>query len=138
MSELKVNAALVEAYLAAAVMPKERTAFEGVNFTPQSGKSWARLTNLVSYREKVGMASGDSSEVAGILQVDFYYPKGSGTAPMLNDVDKLMSILHPPKVLSYQGQKVKVSRVQRRVINPDDVWQSISVDIYYWANIVQP
>lgn len=138
MSELKVNAALVEAYLSTAVMPKERTAFEGVNFTPQSGKSWARLTNLVSFRDKVGMARGDSSEVDGILQIDLYYPKGSGTAPMLNDADKLMTVLHPPKALSYQGQKVKIRRVQRRTITPDDVWQSISVDVYYWANIVQP
>ena len=138
MSELKVNAALVEAYLATAVMPRERTAFEGVNFTPTTGKSWARLTNLISYREKVGMASGDSSEVGGILQIDLRYPKGAGTGPMLTDADMLMRLFDPPKSLIYQGQKVKIRRVQRRAISVEDIWQTVSIDVYYWANIVQP
>lgn len=138
MSELKVNAALVSAYLASAVIPQERTLFEGVNFTPVTGKSWARITNLVSYREKVGMASGDSSEIAGILQVDLRYPKGVGTSPMLTDADTLLRLFDPPKALFYQGQKVKIRRVQRRAISVEDIWQTVSVDIYYWANIVQP
>lgn len=43
MSETKINAALVSAYLASGVMPQKRTAFEGVTFTPTSGESWARL-----------------------------------------------------------------------------------------------
>lgn len=138
MSELKVNAALVSGYLASAVIPQERTSFEGVNFTPVTGKSWARLTNLVSYREKVGMASGDSSEIAGILQVDLRHPKGVGTGPMLADADTLMRFFDPPKALVYQGQKVKIRRIQRRAISVEDIWQTVSVDIYYWANIVQP
>ena len=138
MSELKINAALVSAYLATGIIPQARTAFEGVSFEPKAGQAWARLTNLISYREKVGMASGDSSEVGGILQIDLRYPKGVGTGPMLADADTLMRLFDPPKALIYEGQKVKIRRVQRRAISVEDIWQTVSVDVYYWANIVQP
>ena len=137
MSETKVNAALVAAYIASGVIPQARTAFEGVTFAPVTGQSWARLTNLPSMRDKPGLAPGDSSEVLGILQVDLFWPKGSGTAPILAAADQLMTHFEPHKRLAFQGQDVKIRRVRRSQIRIEEVWQSVSVDIHYWANIIQ-
>jgi hypothetical protein len=137
MSETKINGALVSAYLASGVMPQARTAFEGVKFEPVAGQSWARLTNMPTDRDKPGLAPSDSSQVTGILQVDLYWPKGSGTGPIIAAADQLLSCFEPHSSVEYQGQRVKIRRVRRSQIRPDDVWQSISVDIYYRATIVR-
>lgn len=133
MSETKINGALVSAYLASGVMPRERTAFEGVGFTPPAEQSWARLTNMPTRRDKPGLAVTDSSEVAGILQVDLFWPKDTGTGPVLSAADQLMIHFGPHTSLEYQDQRVKIRRVERSQLRTEDVWQSVSVDIYYWA-----
>lgn len=133
MSETKINGALVSAYLASGVMPQARTAFEGVKFEPVTGLNWARLTNLPTRREKPGLAISDSSEAAGILQIDLFWPKGTGTGPILTAADVLLSYFEPHTSFEYQGQRVKVRRVERSQLRTEEVWQSVSVDIYYWA-----
>lgn len=133
MSETKINGALVSAYLASGVMPQERTSFEGVGFTPPTEQPWARLTNMPTRREKLGLAATDSSEVAGILQIDLFWPKGTGTGPILSAADQLMTHFEPNTSIEHQGQRVKIRRVERLKLRAEDVWQSVSVDIYYWA-----
>lgn len=133
MSESKINAALVSAFLASDVMPRARTAFEGVTFTPIPGQSWARLTNMPTRRDKFGLLPTDSSEATGILQVDLFWPKGSGTGEILAAADQLMASFVPHTSITYQDLRVKLRRVERSQIRTDDVWQSVSVSIYYWA-----
>ncbi|QPI08274.1 hypothetical protein IM687_13825 [Stutzerimonas stutzeri] len=137
MSETKINGALVSAYLASGVMPQARTAFEGVSFTPPQGQSWARLTNMPTDRDKPGLAPSDSSQVTGILQVDLYWPKGSGTGPIIAAANQLLGYFEPHSSVEYQGQRVKIRRVRRSQIRPGDVWQSVQVDIYYRATVVR-
>lgn len=133
MSETRINAALVSAYLASGVMPQERTAFEGVKFDPVTGQSWARLTDLPSGREPAAFGGANPVERTGILQVDLFYPKGSGTGPVLSDVDKAMAFYIPGKRLEYQGQTVLIRRAERSQIRTEEVWQSVAVSIYYTA-----
>lgn len=133
MSEIKINAALVSAYLACGVMPRERTAFEGVTFDPVTGQSWARVTNMPARRDKPGLAVTDSKEYAGIYQIDLFWPKGTGTGPILMAADQVMNHFEPHTSIEYQGQRVKLRRVERSQLRTEDLWQSISIDIYYWA-----
>lgn len=135
MSESKIHSAMVSAYLASAVMPQARTAFEGRSFEPVQGQSWARLTNMPSRRDKFGIRATDSSEAAGILQIDLFFPRNTGHAPILDAADKLIEHFDPHTVIEYEGQRVKIRRAQRSQIRSEPVWLSVSIDIYYWANI---
>lgn len=133
MSETKINAALVSAYLASGVMPEDRTAFEGRKFDPVTGQSWARLTGLPSGRAPAAMGTEAPQEWTGILQIDLFHPKGTGTGLLLTDVDELLAFFTPGKRLDYQGQGVLIRRAERSPIRTEDVWQSVSVSIYCTA-----
>jgi len=133
MSETKINGVLVSAYLASGVMPQARTAFEGVTFEPVTGQSWARLTGLPSGRAPAAMGSDAPQEWTGILQLDVFHPKGTGTGPVLADADKALAFFTPGKRLEYQGQRVLIRRAERSPIRTEDVWQSVSVSIYCTA-----
>lgn len=133
MSETNINAALVSAYLASGVMPQNRTAFEGVSFTPASGQSWARLTGLPSGRAPAAMGSDAPQEWTGILQIDLFHPKGTGTGPILADTDKALAFFASGKRLDYEGQGVLIRRAERSPIRTEDVWQSVSVSVYCTA-----
>ncbi|WP_312910932.1 phage tail terminator-like protein [Stutzerimonas nitrititolerans] len=130
MSETNINAALVSAYLASGVMPQERTAFEGVKFDPVTGQSWARLTGLPSGRGPAAMGADAPQEWTGILQVDLFHPKGTGTGPILADADKALEFFTSGKRLDYQGQGVLIRRAERSQIRQEDVWQSVSISVY--------
>lgn len=135
MSESKIDAAFRAAYVAAGVIPVERTAFEGAKFTPPSGQSWARLTNLPSSRTPFGL-SPDSSEIStGIMQIDVFRPVDTGSGQLLADAEQIMAIYPPRTNLLYQGQRVEIRRTERGSIRADGAWMSIPVSIYYLASI---
>lgn len=134
MSESKIHSALVAAYLASDVMPQARTAFEGRKFNPLAGRSWARLTNMPTRRDKLGLRAADSSEAAGIFQIDLFFPRNTGHAPILDAADKLIEHFGPHTAIEYEDQRVKIRRAQRSQIRSEPVWLSVSIDIYYWAN----
>ncbi|WGK60509.1 phage tail terminator-like protein [Halopseudomonas sp. SMJS2] len=133
MSEIKINAALVSAYLACGVMPRERTAFEGVRFDPVSGQSWARITDLPSSNDPAGLGQHAPDERMGILQIDIFHPKGTGTAPILGDAQKALSFFHKGRRLEYEGQGVLIRKSQRSQIRQEELWQFVSVDVHYTA-----
>lgn len=135
MSETKINAALVTAYLASGVMPQARTAFEGVTFTPATSQSWARLTNVPTDRSKSGLTRESSSVATGILQIDLFWPLNTGTGPILAAADALLAYFEPRQRFAYQSQEVEIRRAERSKIRPEDVWQGVSVDVYYLATL---
>lgn len=133
MSEIKINAALVSAYLACGVMPWERTAFEGVEFDPVTGQSWARITDLPSSNDPAGLGRHAPDERLGILQIDLFHPRGTGTAPILGDAQRVLQYFNKGRRLDYDGQVVKVRKSQRSQIRTEELWQSVSVDVHYMA-----
>lgn len=135
MSESKINSALVSAYIESAIMPPACTAFEGVDFAPPTGQGWARLTNMPTSRTKPGLCRQDSNEILGYLQIDLFWPRGIGTGPILTAADQLLDYFEPRQRLSYQGQNVQIRRVERSAIRIEDVWQVVSVFVYYRANV---
>lgn len=131
MSEIKINAALVSAYLDCGVMARERTSFEGAKFDPVNGQSWARITDLPSSNDPAGLGRHAPDERLGILQIDLFHPKGSGTAPILGDAQWVLQYFHKGRRLEYDGQVVKVRKSQRSQMRQEDLWQSVSVDVHY-------
>lgn len=133
MSESKIHSALVSAIIVSAVMPTARIAFEGRDFTPTTGQSWARLTALPTGKALAAMGSDAAQEWTGILQLDLYHPKNTGHAGILADADKALDFFTPGKRLEYQGQRVLIRRSERSQIRAEEVWQSVSVSIYATA-----
>ena len=133
MSESKIHSALVSAFIASAVMPGSRTAYEGKDFTPPTGQSWARLTALPAGRAPAAQGKNSAQEWTGILQIDIFHPKNTGHAGLLADVDALLAFFASGKRLDYQGQGVLIRRAERSQIRVEDVWQSVSISVYCTA-----
>ena len=129
MSEFKINAALVSAYLASGVMPQSRTAFEGRSFDPATGQSWARLTMLPADRSPAAQGYDAPQEWVGRLQIDIFHPLNTGHAPILADADKALAFFRPGKRLLYGGQDVLIRGSERSPIRKDDIWLIVSVDV---------
>tara|TARA_R110001592_G_scaffold111372_5_gene308460 strand:- start:11283 stop:11687 length:405 start_codon:yes stop_codon:yes gene_type:complete len=129
MSESKIHSALVSAYLASGLMPALRTAFEGRDYDPEPGQSWARLTGLPTGRDPLTVGQG-TQEWSGIFQIDLFHPKGQGHGSILADADTLLTFFAPHARFEYQGQVVEVRRSERSQIRPEEVWQMVSVSIY--------
>ena len=133
MSESKIHSALVSAFISSAVMPSARTAYEGKDFTPPTGQSWARLTGLPTGRAPAAQGKDAAQEWSGILQIDLFHTKNTGHAAILADADTLLAFFASGKRLDYQGQGVLIRRAERSQIRQEDVWQSVSVSIYCTA-----
>lgn len=133
MSESKIHSALVSAYIASAVMPIERTKFEGREYDPVTGQSWARLTILPSDRAPAAQGRDAPDEWIGRLQVDLFHPLGTGHAPLLADADKALTFFRPGKQLAFQDQIALVSDAQRSQIRKDDIWLAVSIDVRLMA-----
>lgn len=138
MSETRINAALVNAYLASGLYPAARTAWEGKTFVPVNGQSWARLTDMPTGREPAAFGGVNPEERTGYLQIDVYHPNNSGTGPLLTDADKALGFYRPGVRLEYQGQRVHIRKSERSHITPEAVWTGISIRIYYSAWIFPP
>nr|WP_024308499.1 phage tail terminator-like protein [Pseudomonas sp. P818] len=137
MSEVKINAALVQGLAAAAL--GLQIAPEGKNFSPPStSTAWAAWFNLPASTDVATLGVGGNDETTGIFQVDLNYPLNDGTANILAAVQKLRDYFVAGRSLVYRGQCVKVERVTRNNLRPVDGWQQISVSIYYIAQTVRP
>ncbi len=133
MSEIRINGALVAAYLASGLYPAARTALEGKTFTPVTGQPWARLTDMPTGREPAAFGGVNPVERTGYLQIDIYHPNNTGTGLILADVDKALSFYKPGLRLEYQGQRVHIRKAERSKITPEAVWTGVSILVYYSA-----
>jgi hypothetical protein len=137
MSEVKINAALVQGLAAAAL--GLQIAPEGKNTTPPSVSTpWAAWFNLPASTDVASLGVGGNDETVGVFQVDLNYPLNDGTANALAAVQKLRDYFVAGRRLVYQGQTVKVERVTRNNLRPVDGWQRINVSIFYSAYTIRP
>ncbi|WP_061238172.1 phage tail terminator-like protein [Ectopseudomonas composti] len=137
MSEVKIQAALVQGYNAAAL--GIATGGEGRDFKPPSPTTaWADWFNLPASTDVASLGVGGNDETTGIFQVNLNYPLNDGTANILSAVQKLRDYFVAGRRLVYQGQCVKVERVTRNNLRPVDGWQQINVSIYYSAYTIRP
>lgn len=132
MSEVNINAALVQALVAASLgLP---IAHEGKDFAPPSTNSpWCAWFNIPASTDVASLGAGGADETVGIFQIDLNYPINSGTAGILASVQKLRDYFVAGRRLTYLTQCVKVDRVTRNNLRPVDGWQQINVSVYYSA-----
>jgi len=138
MSEININAALVQGLAAASLgIP---TGNEGKDFAGKPGPDapWAAWFNLPSDTDVASLGVGGTDETIGILQVDLNYPLNSGTGPILAAVQKLRDYFVAGRSLTYSGQCVHIRKVTRNNLRPVDGWQQINVSIYYSAQTIRP
>lgn len=137
MSEVNINAALVQGLAAAALgIP---TGNEGKDFTPPNVTlPWAAWFNLPASTDVASLGAGGNDETVGIFQVDLNYPLNDGTARILAAVQKLRDYFVAGRRLVYSGQCVHIDRVTRNNIRPVDGWQKVNVSIYYSATTTRP
>lgn len=137
MSEIRINAALVQGLAAAGL--GLTIAPEGKNFTPPSVSTpWAAWFNLPADTDAASLGAGGMDETVGIFQVDLNYPLNDGTGNILAQVQKLRDYFVAGRSLVYQTQCVHIERVTRNNLRPVNGWQQINVSIYYSANTIRP
>lgn len=137
MSEVKINAALVQglgaAALGIAIAPEGKSTEPPAVDTP-----WAAWFNLPASTDVASLGAGGQDETVGVFQVDLNYPLNGGTAAILAAVQKLRDYFVAGRRLVYQTQCVKVERVSRNNLRPVGGWQQINVSIFYSAYTTRP
>lgn len=137
MSEIRINAALVQGLAAAAL--GLQIAPEGKSTAPPNVSTpWAAWFNLPASTDVASLGVGGNDETVGVFQVDLNYPLNDGTANILAAAQKLRDYFVAGRRLVYQGQTVKVERVTRNNLRPVDGWQRINVSIFYSAYTIRP
>lgn len=137
MSEIRINAALVQGLAAAAL--GLQIAPEGKSTAPPNVSTpWAAWFNLPASTDVASLGVGGNDETVGVFQVDLNYPLNDGTANILAAVQKLRDYFVAGRRLVYQDQTVKVERVTRNNLRPVDGWQRINVSIFYSAYTIRP
>ena len=137
MSEFAINAALVAAYRSALPALADKTAYEGVSFTPPAGK-WGMVTNLRAGADVASLGVAGMDEHTGVFQIDVSVPEGTGTATLLRDADTLRAYFVAGREFTYQDQRVRVRRADASAIRRVDSWLRISVSVTYSAFTIRP
>ena len=136
MSWVEINAALIQSYQNVGL--NLATAYEGRDFTPPSGTSWASVFNLPASSNVDTLGAGGADLHVGILQIDVNSPANVGTATLLNAAATLRTAFYAGRNLTYSGQSVRIKQASRSAIRRVDGWLRISVSITYWAQTARP
>ena len=101
-----------------------------LGFTTPSNKKWLRVTITQSLKQNVE-AGGSYKRTIGILTVDCFYPKGSGTKAQLADIKLIQNL--------YENQQIgnaKCFEAEPNIIGEQDSWYNVQVNInfYYEGN----
>jgi len=137
MSEAKINSALVQATIDAALgVP---CVYENEPpYTPQQGVRWMRCHNLPAGTDTASLGIGGLDEHLGLLQLDFNDAPGAGVAWLLGRADAVRSFFVAGRRFEYDGQVVVIRRSDRSPIRPVDGWSRVSVSVFYSSHSTRP
>lgn len=136
MSLANINGALVTAYQAAGL--GLATAYEGRDYTPTAGTSWASVFNLRAESPPSTLGAGGDDEHLGIFQIDINAPENAGTATLLANAQTLRTYFYAGRTVSYSGQDVVIRSASASNIRRVDGWLRISVSVSYRAWTARP
>jgi hypothetical protein len=133
VTEANVKLALTTAVLSA--LGATPVARENVPFTKPNNAKWARLSYLpnIASVETLGDLGEDMND--GIIQVDFYYPAGSGDAAATADVETFRSTFKAGHKVVASGQSAVIRKCGRHPGRLEDNWFIVSVDLEWYALI---
>ena len=132
MSELNIQIAMTTEL--AAITPEIDTQYENDQFKPSKNTPWQRVTFLRADQRFAALGTSGPVYRSGVMQVDLFYPQDEGTGIILTRAALIEARFKPPKVLSANGQDVKMIRpVVIRPAVPDGRWFRIPVRTFYQA-----
>ena len=108
---------------------------ENAPFTKPPNAKWARLSfipNIPSV-ETLGDTGEDMND--GIIQVDFYYPAGSGDVAADTDAETFRSTFKAGHKVVASGQSAVIRKCGRHPGRLEDNWFIVSVDLEWYALI---
>lgn len=138
MSEKQIDRALERAAaLALAPLP---VATEGNPFVPPVNAAWAQLHNIPAGTPVATLGEGGQDDHIGIYQIDVNVPENSAQARpiLLGWVDALRAAFVAGRLLTHDGQSVRVRSAERSQIRRVDGWMRVSVSVNYSALTTRP
>lgn len=138
MSELKINAALMQAAkdaiaLVSPAIPNSHVAYEAKDFKPPNQARWASVFSLPADSPPASLGKGGQDEHVGVLQIDINDVANIGTAPFLKAADSIRDHFKAGARFIYQGQCVVITSSSRGRIRPVDGWLRCSLSIAWSA-----
>lgn len=114
---------------------KPPIAWENAQFTPTTGVLYLKETTLTAYTMPIGIGFTDSTDIAGIYQIDVNAPLNGSKVPALDMVDKLQA--HFPRGLKLTRNAVTVEIGAADISQPriDGNLYVISISIK-WRTII--
>lgn len=137
MSFAAIDSALIDRFMAGGFFPAAQVQTENENFTPPTGKPWARITNLTAQPDQATLGDGGQDLHVGILQVDLFYPQGKGRAAALAMADRIRAHFKGGDGWRYDGQAVRVTSCGRGTGINEGGWYRISVSINWKAHVTR-
>lgn len=136
MSDYKVRAALVEAYLEAMSPTPPPTEYENVKFTvPNSTNLWISLKLMPVSSRPATLGLGGEDEDKGLLQIDINVPEGTSDKTLILTADILKSFFTAGRSFTYNGVTVTItSRVLSKGRHADSWWRR-SLTVSYYTRI---
>lgn len=138
MSEVKINAALVQAAkdalaLITPTLPATSIAYEAKDFNPPNQARWAAVFMLPADSPPATLGVGGQDEHVGVLQIDLNDVINAGTGGLLKSVDTVRGHFKAGKRFIYQGQCVLITSCSRGRIRPDGGWLRCPISIAWSA-----
>lgn len=138
MSEQRIDRALERA--AAMALAPLPIATEGNPFTPPVNGPWAQLFNLRAGVPIATLGEGGQDDHLGIYQIDVNVPESSAQPRpvLLGWVDVLRTAFVAGRLLTHEGQGVRVRNTDISSIRRVDGWLRVSVSVNYSALTTRP
>lgn len=131
MSFNNISIALNQRLQSYAAANSRSVAWENKNYTPTLGTMYLRPTVLSADTALVGMANSDSTDHAGIFQIDVIAPINQAKAIALAEADAVSNYFSRGLSVTYDGVSVKIGSKSIGVGVREDAWYVVPVFINY-------
>jgi hypothetical protein len=106
---------------------------------PAGNAPWAAMTILANVPSPATYGDGGQDAHDGIMQVDLYYPRLSGTKDVSAMARQITEHFSPSRVLKFNDTRVHIGGAGGARDNPDrDGYYCRSLTINWWARVDRP
>lgn len=121
-----LNKALDDAF------PSMDIAWENINFKPEVGTGYLRVSLLPSETDVVTMGPQPFQEHKGIFQVDVFYPLAQGPGPAMGKAAEIQKVFCPSAQFVYNTVTVQIDKSWPSSGRADQAgWWHVPVNIRY-------
>lgn len=106
---------------------------ENAPFTKPTGAKWAALHFLANQPQGETLGDAGQDLANGIMQVDFYYPAGTGDAAADTDLETFRAAFKAGHSFNQSGQSIVVRNCGAPYRRLEENWFIVSVTIGWYA-----